>query len=224
MARGFRRRGKGADLRYAAKLDEVERGVVIGLMEQVIELLDAPAAPTEAADPFDQIVAGMGGLGIGVSVLPEDQQGWPSAGPVPEDARSFGERDPALQRLLPAGNRSDEQVSAEFRRLTEDGLKQRKAAALRRSIAALSVDSGSVEVDAATAPLLLAALTDVRLVLGERLELRDDTDVERLEVIVDTLAPDDPLVYAMVVYDFLTGLQETLAGELLRSLDSGGQG
>ena len=84
MARGFRRRGKGADLRYAAKLDEVERGVVIGLMEQVIELLDAPAAPTEAADPFDQIVAGMGGLGIGVSVLPEDQQGWPSAGPVPD--------------------------------------------------------------------------------------------------------------------------------------------
>ena len=174
--------------------------------------------------PSDQIVAGMGGLGIGVSVLPEDQQGWPSAGPVPEDARSFGERDPALQRLLPAGNRSDEQVSAEFRRLTEDGLKQRKAAALRRSIAALSGDSGSVEVDAATAPLLLAALTDVRLVLGERLELRDDTDVERLEVIVDTLAPDDPLVYAMVVYDFLTWLQETLAGELLRSLDSGGQG
>ena len=65
-------------------------------------------------------------------------------------------------------------------------------------------------VDAATAPLLLAALTDVRLVLGERLELRDDTDVQRLEVIVDTLAPDDPLVYAMVVYDFLTWLQETL--------------
>ena len=88
----------------------------------------------------------------------------------------------------------------------------------------MSVDSGSVEVDAATAPLLLAALTDVRLVLGERLELRDDTDVERLEAIVDTLAPDDPLVYAMVVYDFLTWLQETLAGELLRSLDSGGQG
>lgn len=48
--------------------------------------------------------------------------------------------------------------------------------------------------------------------------------MERLEVIVDTLAPDDPLVYAMVVYDFLTWLQETLAGELLRSLDSGGQG
>ena len=50
MARAFRPRGRGPHLRYAAKLDEVERAVVIGLMEQVIELLDPPEPPGASTD------------------------------------------------------------------------------------------------------------------------------------------------------------------------------
>jgi len=88
MARGFRRRGRGRDLRYAAKLDDIERSVLVGLMEQVVELLDAPPAvePGPGAgvdgaggDAFDQIVNGMGGLGQGVSLRAEDQSDWPEA-------------------------------------------------------------------------------------------------------------------------------------------------
>ena len=62
---------------------------------------------------------------------------------------------------------------------------------------------------------MLAALTDVRLVLGERMGLRTDEDVDVLEAAAQDLDPDDPLAYALAVYDFLTWLQETLASAML---------
>ena len=210
MARGFKRR----DGRYAAKLDAVERGLVVGLMEQVHELI-APPEPSpeegvgdEGGDEFDRIVAGLGGVGQGVSVSADDQ--------VPELSGSVPEsRDPALDRLLPTANRQDDQVAAEFRRLTEDGLRSRKAANLSTAIAALAgVEDQKVSLDHEQALALLVALTDVRLVLGERLGLKADDDVELLEEQARSLPDDDPAVYALAVYDFLTWLQETLAHAL----------
>ncbi|HEY7720878.1 MAG TPA: DUF2017 domain-containing protein [Pedococcus sp.] len=209
MARGFKRKGA----RYVAKLDPVERGLVVGLMEQVRELVapDTPLpAPGEGGDAFDQIVAGLGGSGWGVSVSAEDQL--PSA--PSSDARPE-ERDPALERLLPRAHREDEQIAAEFRRLTEQGLRSRKAANLSAAIAALaSVDEQRVELAHDEAVAMVVALTDVRLVLGERLGLREDDDLEVLEEQVSGLEDDDPAVYALAVYDFLTWLQETLAHAL----------
>ncbi|HET8765687.1 MAG TPA: DUF2017 domain-containing protein [Pedococcus sp.] len=216
MARGFKRR----DGRYAAKLDAVERGLVVGLMEQVLELIapakpdPAPGAGREAGDPadgpdeFDQIVAGLGGIGMGVSLSAEDQ--------VPELGGSVPQpRDPALDRIFPTANRQDEQVAAEFRRLTEDGLRSRKAANLSTAIAALSgFEDQKISLDQQEALALLVALTDVRLVLGERLGLRADEDLDLLEEKSRSLPGDDPAVYALAVYDFLTWLQETLAHAL----------
>ncbi|MFW5471008.1 DUF2017 family protein [Knoellia sp. CPCC 206435] len=216
MARAFSRRGRGKSIRYAAKLDAMERAVVAGLMEQVHDLV----APDDGAEgtsgdgyDFDSIVSGLGGLGMGVSVSAEDQT--PDSRPVPADARSFGTRDPALERLLPAGNRTDDQVSAEFRRLTEHGLRQRKARHLESAIAALRAPGSGVELDERTAVDFVVALTDVRLVLGERLGLREDADVDRLEEELEDADPDDPRAHAMAVYDFLTWLQETLATAML---------
>ena len=216
MARGFKRR----DGRYAAKLDAVERGLVVGLMEQVLELIapaqpdPAPGTAREAGDPadgpdeFDQIVAGLGGIGMGVSLSAEDQ--------VPELGGSVPQpRDPALDRIFPTANRQDEQVAAEFRRLTEDGLRSRKAANLSTAIAALSgFEDQKISLDQQEALALLVALTDVRLVLGERLGLRADEDFDLLEEKARSLPNDDPAVYALAVYDFLTWLQETLAHAL----------
>ena len=62
---------------------------------------------------------------------------------------------------------------------------------------------------------MLTALTDVRLVLGERMGLRTDEDVDVLEAVAADLDPDDPLAYALAIYDFLTWLQETLASAML---------
>lgn len=215
MARGFKRR----DGRYVAKLDAVERGLVVGLMEQVLELVEPERAaqdvegPQGKGDEFDQIVAGLGGIGMGVSLSAADQ--------VPELSGEVpAPRDPALDRIFPTANREDEQLAAEFRRLTEDGLRARKSANLATAIAALAAPAGGgsrdqrVRLEEPQAVALLVALTDVRLVLGERLGLRQDEDLELLEEEVSGLQEDDPAVYALAVYDFLTWLQETLAHAL----------
>jgi Domain of unknown function (DUF2017) len=215
VARGFKRKGET----FVAKLDPVERGLVVGLMEQVRELVEPAGTAFEGerpegageGDTFDQIVAGLGGVGQGVSISGEDQ--FPSVPGSPGE----GQRDPALDRLLPPGNRDDEQAAAEFRRLTEQGLRSRKAGNLSVAIEALaSVAELRVELDHTQAMATVVALTDVRLVLGERLGLRTDEDLELLEEQVSGLGEDDPAVYALAVYDFLTWLQETLAHALMR--------
>jgi hypothetical protein len=202
MARGFRRKGSGRQARYVAQLDPLERATVAGLMDQVRELLDPPAPVPEGGDDFASIVAG---LGMGVTVAAEDQSDLD-----PDDAG----RDPALARLLPTANRQDDEVAAEFRRLTETGLRQRKAAALETA-AELLRGEDKIRLDAGQSRAVLAALTDVRLVLGERMGLRTDEDVQVLEAAAQDLDPDDPLAYALAVYDFLTWLQETLASAML---------
>ncbi len=202
MARGFRRKGFGGRARYAAQLDPLERATVAGLMDQVRALLDPPAPVPEGGDDFASIVAG---LGMGVTLAAEDQS---------DLAASDAERDPALDRLLPTANRQDDEMAAEFRRLTEAGLRQRKAAALQTA-ADLMRGEDKLRLDDEQAQAVLVALTDVRLVLGERMGLRTDDDVAVLEAAAEDLDPDDPLGYALAVYDFLTWLQETLASAML---------
>jgi hypothetical protein len=203
MARGFRRRGHGAHVRYAAQLDPLERATVAGLMDQVHDLLHPAPVPREADDDFGSIVAG---LGMGVTVAAEDQEDL--------DA-SAAARDPALDRLLPTANRTDDEAAAEFRRLTETGLRQRKAAALALAAGLMRAED-KVRLDEDQARTFLTALTDVRLVLGERMGLRTDDDIDLLEAGAADLDPDDPLAYALAVYDFLTWLQETLASAMLQ--------
>jgi hypothetical protein len=214
VARAFRRRGRGADERFVAVLDEAERGVVVGLLEQVRDLLDdayeeadgsAAAAPGETGDPaFDAIVSGLGGMGQGVSLAAEDQVDL-SASP-----------DPALARLFPPAHRDDDEVAAQFRAMTQDGLRDRKLANLRTAIAAIGGASDKhVRLGRPDATALMVALTDVRLVLAERIGVHTEEDTERLREIAANADPDEPIVYASAVYDFLSWLQEGLAEALL---------
>ena len=63
-------------MRYAAVLDEVERATIIGLMEQVRELLAPEDLPQpRSGDEFDEIVAGLGRLGGGIATEDEDGAG-----------------------------------------------------------------------------------------------------------------------------------------------------
>lgn len=208
MARGFRRKGRGRNASYAARLDSLERATIAGLMDQVHDLLEPPPLSTVgsgspgATDEFASIVAG---LGMGVTVAAEDQT---------DLVASAADRDPALDRLLPTANRQDDEAAAEFRRLTETGLRQRKAAGLALAASLLRAEDRLV-LDEVSARAFLTALTDVRLVLGERMGLRTDEDLEALEAAAGDLDPDDPLAYALAVYDFLTWLQETLASAML---------
>ena len=203
MARGFRRKGAGDELRFTATLDALERATVAGLMDQVHAMLEPEQPETDQDDDdFSAIVAG---LGMGVTVAPEDQ--------ADLDVSSL-ERDPALDRLLPTANRVDDEAAVEFRRLTETGLRQRKASALAESAEVLRHED-RIRLGEAQARTFLTALTDVRLVLGERMGLKTDDDLEHLEAVAAELDDDDPLGFALAIYDFLTWLQETLASAML---------
>ena len=205
MARAFERRGR----QLVAWLDLDERAVVGQLAEQVLEIV-APETTTPdeggPVDPFDAIVAGLGTLSTDVG--------------SPDPERSTGleeERDPALDRLFPAGHRGDAEEAREFRRLTEDGLRRRKADNLETLVRVLTRPSGNpadpheLVLDEREAVAAVVALTDIRLVMGERLGLRTDDDAERLEQAVAELPDDDPAAFAVMLYDFLTWLQESLS-------------
>lgn len=213
MARAFsRRRG-----RLVAHLDRSERAVVGQLAEQVLELIEPAAgapAPGEGVaegseDGFDAIVAGIGQLSTDVGE------------PAPERSTGLEEdRDPALDRLFPAGHREDPEAAREFRRLTEPGLRSRKASNLQTLLQVMGRGSGNpadperLSLDEGEAVACLVALTDIRLVMGERLGLRTDDDALRLDRAAGELDEEDPAAFAIMLYDFLTWLQESLGRAL----------
>lgn len=146
--------------------------------------------------------------------------------------------DPAVHRLLPDASRDDAEVAAEFRRLTEDDLRQRKIERLAELYDLLTADAAAnatepdtadatlVRVPRDRAPELAATLTDLRLVLGERLGVSDDDASERLEgelvQAVSTSADRAAQVrqYLGSVFLALGWWQETLMAYLLAELDA----
>jgi len=201
VAKAFKRKGD----RFVAHLDEVEREVVVGLMEQTQAFL-APTHREPTGDAFDDLVATLG-------VRKPDDSG--ASGPRPP-------RDPALDRLLPTAHRDDPAMAAEFRRLTEHGLRERKTANLATAISALLAadevkekDKDKVRLDLEQAQAMVVALTDVRLLLGERLGLRTDEDAENLQDLIEAASADDPELYLAAYYDFMTWLQESLTQALM---------
>jgi hypothetical protein len=184
-------------------LDAQERQLLAHLLDEVGELLDDGRRP--GGDPLAELV------GFDLQ-LPEDfPPDVPGAAPD-----TPGVRDSAVARLLPQGHRDDPRLAAEFRRLTETGLRSRKRARLALASAALQ-RPGIVMLSPDEAAALLKGLTDIRLVLGERLGLRTDDDAE---VIVDALRRrpdgDDPRAFAVLLYDVLTWWQESLVTALSR--------
>ena len=195
MARAFKRKGA----RFVAQLDADEREVVVRLLEQTYEFL-APAPREPTGDPFEDLVARLG--------LPRLKD---SVGDAPQTPR-----DPAMERLLPSAHRDDPGLAAEFRRLTEHGLRERKAANLATAISALlDAEGDKVRLDQEQAQAMVVALTDVRLLLGERLGLRTDEDADALQDRLEAASEDDPQLHLAAAYDFLTWLQESLIQALM---------
>ena len=197
MAGAFKRTRRG----ITAKLDDTERSLLAHLFVETYELL---GTETSAGPADDDPLAALVGIGTAV------------------DAPS----DPALHRLLPDAHREDPEAAADFRRYTEHSLRERKRDNLEKARLSLGRD-GALVLSDAEAQAWLVALTDVRLVLAERLEVRTDEDHERLvdEVFgawedsgAEEEPPvDDPRAPLLMVYDFLTWLQETLVEALLPS-------
>lgn len=184
--------------------------------------LDAPECAL-LVHLVDEVVSLLGGAAA-ADVAPFTLSGEPV--PAPED--------PAVRRLLPDASRADPEMAAEFRRLTEADLRGVKVTQLLVLRAALAGDAPEVLVPAADAPAAAAALTDVRLVVADRLGLRTDADALQQAIEAELAAVDDAmdgttgdvpevpahLVLAMV-YDLLGLLQGTLVDCLLDGLDDG---
>jgi len=192
MGRPFRRTRAGVKVALHAQ----ERALLARLLDDVEGLLaddavERGAAPGEQADPQQPSdLDVLAGLEASLSTPPPT--------------------DPAVARLLPIGNRDDPDLAAGYRRLTEDGLRERKRAGLERASAALTRPD-PVVLDPAETQALLKGMTDVRLVLAERLGLRTDADAEQLHADlarVDDLV--DPRMAAAALYDALTWWQEAL--------------
>ena len=223
MARGFKVRhvgsGRNKEPRYAARMDADERAIVAGLMLQVAELIEVPEAPGPAAsgDAFEDIVARRGMCVGPVGPGPDAEEGSRAERP----GHVAESEDPAVRRLFPSANRTDPEAAAEFARLSESGLRQRKRDNLLRAAAVLDA-TDTIELTPADAQAVLVALTDVRVVIGERMGLRTDEDAASLDLVAAELDEDDPRLHFVLVYDFLTWLQESLAVALLRSVPAAG--
>ena len=113
--------------------------------------------------------------------------------------------DPALARLLPDAYADDDQAAADFRRYTEADLRSGKRANATVVLATLApyVDAGGrMALDRDSVDAWLGCLNDLRLVLGTRLAVTQETDV--------VPAGADPRSHALQVYGWLGWLQESL--------------
>ncbi len=201
MAKAFARK-KG---RIVGRLDSEEIAVVL----QLLRLTKDFVAPEheDTGDPLMDLIAGLG----------------------ESDAQPEEPRDPALLRLLPPAHRTDDAQAAEFRALTEHSLRQRKTRTLTAAIEALAESNPpSISWDDAQAQSVMVAITDVRLILGERLGIRTDEDSTALhEEMFEALhtsgeeaseprsAEEQARMQQMAYYDFLSWLQESIALSLL---------
>jgi len=178
--KGFHRHGENS---YIAEFAQSERDVLLNLIEQIIELL-SERVDHGHEDPLAALV------------------GITSHDSPPEDE--------VLRRLLPNAY-ADEVQASEFRRYTESTLRGKKQAhAMSMRMYLKSADDGIVDLDHDNANAWLGAINDMRLALGVRLNVQENTS-DALEL----LSPDDPLRGVYAVYTWLGWLQESLLSALM---------
>jgi hypothetical protein len=180
---------------YVARMDAAERDVLASLVADVAQLLGgvridelSDAERAALREPAPPMLRG-----------------------EPVDAPD----DPAVLRLLPDASREEPEVAAEFRRLTQDDLRARKLGRLVLLWDDLTGDTDELRVPADRADDVAGALTDVRLVVAQRLGVTTDADAEHLYDELGEPGGDAGRHYLVSVYAALTWLQESLVTLLL---------
>jgi hypothetical protein len=183
--------------RVIATFTGFEADLLRSLASQMVELLRneraEPAAPT--ADAFEALMSEFSGA----TTPPED---------------------PVLARLFPTAYVDDDEAASDFRRFTESGLRDGKAAASGLIIDTLE-EAGlppelsedglviDVELTRPDAETWMRAFTDVRLALATRLGVEaGDEDYWY------SLPDEDPRAQAHDIYEWVGYLQETLVEAL----------
>ncbi|MCP2262925.1 DUF2017 family protein [Promicromonospora thailandica] len=182
---------------YEARLEPVERVVLARVARDVADMLREEAG----LDLFDD----GGEPGPSAHPGPGKGQAWANGLLAPDEltdadlARLTGvtgiarhPTDPAAQRLLPDASKDDPELAGEFRRLTQNDVARAKVDRLEAFAALLDLPSDApstlgrhgapppVRVPREDAEQFAGALTDVRLVIAERLGLKTDEQVMHL--------------------------------------------
>lgn len=199
---GFRAASGGVTVKFGPD----EAAVLRSLVSQVAGLIEGTSPVVSA--PFGEYVPPAGDLRPA-------EEGKPGAERIPDadelaamvglDEATEPPDDPILARLLPDGYRDDPDAAKEFRRFTESGLRSAKAAAAKAMLDTLPPDGGKIKLSAEDADAWMRALNDVRLAFGVVLGITDDHTYGQ-----PVSAEDEPRRFAVEVYDWLTGLQESL--------------
>ena len=109
-------------------------------------------------------------------------------------------KDPGLQRLFPPASIDDPMEALGFEQLMGDAMRAGK----RESAAVLRATAHATHLDAEETLAWMRCINDIRLVVGTRLNIQEDTDVE-------ALFEDELMEQAAVTYVALTELVEMLA-------------
>ena len=131
---------------------------------------------------------------------------------MPDQLRSLlaeSPGDPTLFRLFPTAYQDDAEREEEYRQLMHDELLEQHLASLR--VLEETVDADRLTEEQAVA--WLSALNDLRLVLGTRLEVTEDTYAEEID-------ERDPRFPSLSMYAYLGFLQEQLVEALSSALPS----
>ena len=134
---------------------------------------------------------------------------------LPEELRTLlsegSPDDAALRRLFPPATMDDPRIDAEFERLMRGELLSERMRSLETMERTLDADRLSEEELVAW----LSAINDLRLVIGVRLDVTEETTAADFS----SLADDDPRVQSYALYSYLTFLEEHVVGALAASLD-----
>ena len=128
---------------------------------------------------------------------------------LPVELRSLLEAtpdDPGLRRLFPPAY-DDEQNEAAYRELMGNELLDGR----RRALDVLAETAKAERLTGEQAQAWLTALNDLRLVLGTRLDVSDES-------LLEDLAEDDPRAPELALYAYLSWLQEQLIEALSSEL------
>jgi hypothetical protein len=186
---GFHRHRRSQ--RIIATFSGLEADLLRTLASQLVELLRNEAAvPTDDRDPFEALMD--------------------FSGPTTEP------EDPVLARLFPTAYPHDEEAASEFRRFTEGGLRDGKAAAAVAIIDGLEeaglppelTEDGlmiDLELDEPEAEAWMRSFTDLRLALATRLGVEEGD-----EEFWYSLPDEDPRAQIHDIYEWIGHLQETL--------------
>jgi Domain of unknown function (DUF2017) len=127
----------------------------------------------------------------------------------------FDRDDPVVERLFPDIYPDDAEATADLRKYTDGDLKTGKIDQAGAILAALPASGGGdVSLDAESAEAWLRGLTDVRLAIGTRLDIRDDTILQEE---LDEAVLHDPTsarVGQLSLFAYLGFLLESLLGAM----------